>query len=314
VQGAAPNHALTEYYLDIFQIDLTLDGYLFLLQKVQSDERLTWISIADINRGETTDGKILYINALYNDFDNRTALTAELSTLQNSFSASYLVDREKYGITLPVDTTKPILAGVLGKEKMLDVSLTARQLALILGFAANLRGFEFATIDENIVLHPYGWIEVTQPTKIQTELISLAAMLNGSDLVLENRCDKFFRVSITPEAIYFDDALFLFSVKADDLKATETKIQAIVRRQSFDTGFGKVKDKAEVFTLSLQFVHDLKNLSSNNYPTDKEEAIKIEDRYKKGLHQDVAFKALGLRNMVRREAGVFRFVLPYTLF
>ena len=29
VQGAAPNHALTEYYLDIFHIDLTLDGYLF---------------------------------------------------------------------------------------------------------------------------------------------------------------------------------------------------------------------------------------------------------------------------------------------
>ena len=40
VQGAAPNHALTEYYLDVFQITLTLDGYLFLQQKIKSDERL----------------------------------------------------------------------------------------------------------------------------------------------------------------------------------------------------------------------------------------------------------------------------------
>lgn len=29
VQGAAPNHALTEYYLEIFQVELNLDGYFF---------------------------------------------------------------------------------------------------------------------------------------------------------------------------------------------------------------------------------------------------------------------------------------------
>lgn len=33
VQGSAPNHALTEYYLEIFQIELTLDGYLVLGRK-----------------------------------------------------------------------------------------------------------------------------------------------------------------------------------------------------------------------------------------------------------------------------------------
>ncbi len=36
VQGAAPNHALTEYYLEIFQINLTLEGYLFLQQKIKA--------------------------------------------------------------------------------------------------------------------------------------------------------------------------------------------------------------------------------------------------------------------------------------
>ncbi len=63
VQGAAPNHALTEYYLEIFQIDLTLEGYLFLQQKIKADDRLAWFSIDEMVRGETTDGKIPYIKA-----------------------------------------------------------------------------------------------------------------------------------------------------------------------------------------------------------------------------------------------------------
>ena len=61
VQGAAPNHALTEYYLEIFRIDLTLEGYLFLQQKIKSDDLFAWFSIDEMVRGETTDGKIPYI-------------------------------------------------------------------------------------------------------------------------------------------------------------------------------------------------------------------------------------------------------------
>lgn len=157
VQGAAPNHALTEYYLTIFQIDLTLDGYLFLQQKIKTDDRLVWFSIEDMTRSETADGKIPYIKALYDDFeDDRSALEDELIALPESFSGRYRLDREKYGMTLPVDPGKPVFAGVLGKEKPVDVSLTTRQLELVLGLAAYMRGFEFSKNEEGIVFHPYG--------------------------------------------------------------------------------------------------------------------------------------------------------------
>lgn len=312
VQGAAPNHALTEYYLDIFQIDLTLEGYLFLQQKLNTDERLVWLSIADIERGETSDNKIPYIKALYNDFDgDRSALAAELKALPDSFVAGYLFQPNKYGITLPIDFAKPILTGALGKDKPLNLHLTTRQSALVLGLAAHLRGFEFTTLVENIVLHPFGWIEVSGQGLIQAELTALAALLNGGDLVMENHHDILFRLSIAPEVIFFADELFSFSVQLADLNSTKTKIPVKLQRYAFETGLGCISKKTEVFLLTLEFVHKLKALSDRSFSTDNDEALKTEDNYKKGLHKEVRFQALGLRNLVRQEDGVFRFVLPY---
>ncbi len=314
VQGSAPNHALTEYYLDIFQIELTLDGSLFLQQKIKTDERLVWISIDELASGETTDGKIPYIKALYDDFsDDRSALEAELTALPDSFASRYLFTPSKYGVTLPIDHQSPVLAGVLGKEKPLDLNLTARQLVILLGLAAHLRGFEFATIEENIVFHPYGWIDVANNSAIQAELISLAALLNGSDLIIENHRDLLFRLSISPEVVFFDDALFSFSVTLADMNGIQTKIPATINRRSFDTALGSVKDKAEVVKLTLEFTHNLKKLSDHPFSTDNDEAVKIEDTYKKGLHKEPKFVALGLRNLIRREAGIVKFVLGFTI-
>lgn len=314
VQGAAPNLALTEYYLDIFRIDLTLEGYLHLRRRVETDERLVWFSLAEMARGETADGKIPYIKALYDDFGNdQAAFEAALSALPNSFAADFLFQEKKYGITLPVDPLKSILAGKLGKDKPLDLPLTARQLALVLGLAAHLRGFEFARLAENIILHPYGWIEVSGQTGIRKELKELAAMLNGGDWGMENRSDTFFRLSIAPEVIFFADELFSFSVRDVDLKATKNKIPVTLQRQAFETALGRVSQIAEVFELSLNLVHKLKTLSSHSFSTDNEEAVKIEDNYEKELHKEAKFRALGLRKLVHRNGGVFRFVLPFAI-
>lgn len=127
VQGAAPNHALTEYYLAIFYVELTLDGYLFLRRKVDSDARLVWFSIADIADGEAVDGKTLYIKALYADYaGDRASLSVDLSELPDSSAPGYLLNKEKFGIMLPTYPGKPVAAGLLGKEKPLVLTLSAR--------------------------------------------------------------------------------------------------------------------------------------------------------------------------------------------
>ena len=312
VQGAAPNHALTEYYLEIFQIDLTLEGYLFLQQKIKSDDRLAWFSIEDMVRGEAIDGKIPYIKALFNDFANdSSALAAELRTLPDSFASRYLFQPPKYGLILPIDHKKSLLAGVLGKEKALVINLTGRQLAILLGLASHLRGFEFARIEENITFHPFGWIEVKHNSLLQSELISLAGLLKDSDLIIENHRDCLFRLSISPDVVYFDEKLFSFAVKQADLNGIQTKIPVNIHRESFDTALGKVKGNTEEFKLTLEFVHKLQSLIVHQFSTDNEDAVKIEDTYKKGLHKEPRFLALGLRSLIRREAGIFKFVLVF---
>lgn len=308
VQGSAPNHALTEYYLDIFQVELTLEGYLFLQQQIKRDDRLVWFAIDDVAKGETAGGKIAYVKALVDDFDNdRLALKTELLVLPDSFAAGYLFDPPKYGLTLLIDAEKPLLAGVLGKEKLLDMALTPRQLSVLLGLAAHGRGFEFATVEENIAFHPYGWIDVKNNPTLQAELKQLAELFKGTDLIIENHHDVLFRLSINPDVVYFDETLFTYSVCNADLSGTKTKIPVNIERKALATALGMTKVKVEEFSVTLELAHKLQQLSVKQFSSDNEEAVKIEDTYEKGLHKKSNFSALGLRKLIRRESGVIKF-------
>ena len=312
VQGTAPNHAFTEYYLDIFQIELTLEGYLYLLEKTKGDERLVWFSLDEMAKGETSDSKMAYIKALFDDFDNdRTALKTALQQLPDSFKSAYLCQLPKYGLTIPIDHHKPLIAGVLGKEKPLDLNLSDYQLKLLLAIAAHLRGFEFEALAQTIKLHPLGWLEIKHDPHLQRELIQLAALLKkaDADFSIENIRDTFFRLSIIPEIVNLDESLFSFVVKPSDLDSIETKIPVSIRRDAFETAIGWVKRKTEVFKLTLEFVSRLRELAEKDWNAENEYAVRIEDAYKKGLHKEPKFCALGLRSLIRREDGMIKVVV-----
>jgi 8-oxo-dGTP pyrophosphatase MutT (NUDIX family) len=313
VQGTAPNHAFTEYYLDIFQIELTLEGYLYLLEKTKHDERLVWFSLDEMAKGEAADGKMAYIKALFDDFDNdRTALKTALQQLPDSFKSAYLCQLPKYGLTLPIDHHKPLIAGVLGKEKPLDLELSDYQLKLVLALAAHLRGFEFESLTQTIKMHPLGWLEVKNDPGLQRELIQLAALIKKADVdfSIEAIQDTFFRLSITPEIVHFDESLFSFAVKQSDLDSVETKIPVSIHRVAFETVMGRVKGKTEAFKLTLEFVSRLNELAKKDWNAENEHAVRIEDAYKKGLHKESKFCALGLRSLIRREDGMIKVVCP----
>jgi len=312
VQGSASNHALTEYYLDVFQIELTLEGYLFLQQQLKRDDRLVWFAIDDVAKGETADGKIAYIKALIDDFDDdRLTLKTELLALLDSFTAGYLFDPPKYGLTLLIDAEKPLLAGGLGKEKPLDLVLTPRQAEVLLGLAAHCRGFEFETVEENIIFHPYGWIDVKNNPALQAELKQLTELVKDTDVIIENHQDVLFRLSINPAVVYFDESLFTYSVHKIDMTGTKTKIPVTIKRKSLATALGITKVQAEEFKVTLAFAHKLQKLSERAFAADNEEAVKIEDTYEKGLHKESKFSILGLRKLIHRDAGVIKFCCKF---
>ncbi|OAH96209.1 hypothetical protein [Methylomonas methanica] len=310
VQGVAPNHALTEYYLDIFRIELTLEGFLFLQQRIAGDERLAWLTLEDIARGESNDGKIPYIKALYDDFEgDRAALVAALRELPDSFAPGYRLDRDNYGIILSLNASVPITAGVLGKEKPLALALSAYQGQLLLGLAAHLRGFVLVADKPSLLLHPFGWIEVVDDSALQRELCDLAAALKDGEIIVEVRRERYFRLSVRPDLVYFDDDLYAFTVDREDLRSVRTKISVNISRRAFVTALGTVESQVESFKLPLELVNKLIDLAERQFTADNELAVKVEDAYKKGLDREPRFKALGLRKLVHRVDGVMRFAV-----
>lgn len=315
VQGAAPYHALTEYHLEIFGIVLNLDGYFHLCRRIKGDERLVWFSIDEMVRGESTDGKVAYIKALFDDYGNdRERLREDLANIPVSFQCGFLFKPEKYGMTLTQSLDKPVIAGVLGKEKPLDTRLSMEQHAILLGLAAHVKGFEFSSSPENIRFHPCGWVEIAENMAMQSSLRRLTDTLKNIDVIIENHSDTFFRLSVCPEILFFDETLFTISFRRSDLRDTRLKISALVTRKTLDTAFGKIEEKSEEFKVTIEFSHKLIKLRDNKFSAENDDALKAEDAYKKGLHKEPRFQSLGLRSLIRRDSGVIGLTIPYTLF
>jgi 8-oxo-dGTP pyrophosphatase MutT (NUDIX family) len=313
VQGSAPNHALTDYHFEVFQIELTLEGYLFLQRQVAQDGRLVWFSPKDMLPGQSGQD-LPYLHALLADFDNDSvAFEQTLAALPDSFSAGYCVDKPKYGVTLLLDTEKPVLAGMLGKEKPLDVLLTANQNALLLGLAAHNHGFKFASITENITFQTYGWVDVRHHPLLQAELRQLALLFKGSDIYIENHQDALFRLSVNPAMVYFDEALFTFSVQQADLMSTQVKIPVSLSRKALPTALGQVNGLTETFKMKLESVHNFRKIYEQPLYADNDEAVKIEDAYNKTLHKEPVFLAFGLRKLLRREDGFLKFCCQFEI-
>jgi len=306
VQGSAPNHALTEYFINLYEIELTLEGFCFLQRKEKEDERIVWFTLDDIENGKTADGKIAYINALYDDFDGSPAeLKESLGALKNSFSANYYFNKEKYGITLPQKAAQPIVAGVLGKESKLEIELSAKQLKILLGLAAHLREFKFSKLDPDIELHPYGWVKVRENTQLQTDLIELSGYLsNQKIIVLESQNDCYFRVSVVPTIIYFDDAYFSFSINQSDLDGSANKIPYLIQREVIGTTLGHTEVVKITENRSLELASDLQKMIQTEYSADNEFASKTKDNYRKALQP--SFHKLGHRGLIRQEGSRYK--------
>jgi hypothetical protein len=311
LEGSAPNHALTEYYFSLFQIDLTLEGYFFLTQQVKSNNHLVWLSVDEVINKQSNDGKVLYIHALFADYDKPTDLKADLLALPESFiNRYYFENRDKY--TIKLSQNKPIYFGSSGKEKPLAVDLTERQAGLLLALAAHNRGFKFSSLVDGVVLQPFAWVEVNN-LLLQNELITLASLFKNTEFIIENKQDYLFRFSVHPDLLFFDDELFTYTVRQKDLEDIKKKVSIHLSRAAIVSPMGEIAAQSGDFIISLELAGGLHKLANKPYSTEDDKAEKIEDLYKKSLHKEDRFLALGLKGLLRREAGMIKFCAAYSL-
>lgn len=299
VQGAKSNHALTEYFLEIYAIELTLEGFCFLQQKIaENKDEFAWFSLDDIVQGKTSDGKTAYIEALYDDFEERDYLKSAMEDLEDSFKTNYINchDPAKFRIVLPGDVTQPICAGSPGKETANDLPLDESTLSLLLGLAAHLRGFVFLERATAFNLHPCGWIEVKDDSELQAELVKLTEVFKGSkEIALENQKHRWFRLSIAPDCVFFDDDYFYCSYNRKDLQGRKNKIQVTAMRKQFGTRLGIVTEGIKVVEAPRNVIKAL--VDQNAFLTDS-----VRDSYRKsGLHD--CLSSLGMRALLRQDTG-----------
>ena len=311
LEGSAPNHALTEYYFSLFQIYLTLEGYFFLIQQVKNNDRLVWFSVGEVINKKSKDGKLLYINALLADYNNMADLKADLLALPESFiNRYYFENRDKY--TIKLSQNKPIYFGSSGKEKPLALDLTERQAGLLLALAAHNRGFKFSSLVDGVVLQPFAWVEVNN-LSLQNELIALASLFKNTEFIIENKQDYLFRFSVHPDLLFIDDELFTYSVRQKDLDSIKTKTPINLMRAAISTPMGVCASKTEDFLLSFDLAMGLHELSQTSYTATHEEAKKTKDNCRKFFDKNESFLALGLKNLLREEAGMIKFCAVYSL-
>ena len=125
---------------------------------------------------------------------------------------------------------------------------------------------------------------------------------------------RYFRLSINPSTVFFADSLFRVLVNADDLAScTKSRIPLTIERQGFATALGWVSPKTEVFKLMLDFVSQVTKLAAQPKPDADDQAVRIDDAYKKGLHKKPTFSELGLRRLIRREDGEIKVVLALSV-
>ena len=219
-------------------------------------------------------------------------------------------NRDKY--TIKLSQNKPLYVGSSGKEKPLAIVLTERQAGLLLALAAHNRGFKFSSLVDGVCLQPFAWVEVND-LSLQNELIALVSLFKNTEFIIENKQDSLFRFSVHPDVLFFDDELFTYSVRQEDLKDIKKKVSIHLSRGAIVNPMGEIAAQSEDFLISLELAGGLHKLANKPYSTEDDKAEKIEDLYKKSLHKEDTFLALGLKGLLRREAGMIKFCAVYSL-
>lgn len=259
--GAAPNYALTQYFLRIYSLQLSTVGYLTLQQTLKrKSSHIIECTLDEIAIGITSDGaKKLRIDAIYSDFAaDRHMLRQELAKLPNSYTNRYTYNSEKDSLIFSLQ--HDILLGEAGKEKVFKVELNPEQKNLLSGMAAHGKGLSMQ-LNKNysITLHQYGWIEIND-AMLLSQLTALSKYLRQHGFpYLELVESRYIRLSLPPEFIFFDPSFFSYSLQQQD----EYNWLWQLHRQSISTVLGDVIAASESVTLKRSLASLLKNIASN---------------------------------------------------
>ena len=217
VEGARNAHALTEYRIALFDIALTPEGEMRLLNRIDDNpDKLIWFSVADLIRPTgRTDGKRAFIDAIADQFRAKDQLRTFFESIPSSSTIEYQFSDQAASVELPASPGMPILIGATGKERARRIELNSEEYALLLVLGVWGKGLELKTEPSHISLIPGGWVKV-KSAEAQKTLAALQAQLVAGDLPLFQQVGQHYvRLSVHPRHLFFGGKMFDYSLSTE---------------------------------------------------------------------------------------------------
>jgi 8-oxo-dGTP pyrophosphatase MutT (NUDIX family) len=299
VEGAGANHALTEYRIHVFHIQLTLDGLFQLARQYEQDPNLTWFDLGELEQARSIDGKMAYIDALIADYPTPQQWQAALKLIEASYQSRYPLDHDTHAITLPPAIDQPLLCGKTGKEQKIAVALNTEDLSLLTSLCLYAKYPDSKLSYDTITALPNAWLEVKDPA-MQVALKELAIKLQQAGCsIVEGYKEQYYRCALAPEHIYFDDTLFSYTLSSSGV-GSSVKTDLVIKRSNI-----AIDVKFDLITAEPSSVTKPLSIGLNSGLAKITKGVDIDpgvmESINKGLRRDLGplCRSIGLRRIVR---------------
>jgi 8-oxo-dGTP pyrophosphatase MutT (NUDIX family) len=301
VEGARNNHALTQYNVVVYPIQLTDDGELKLLQtENEYVSEFAWFSIDDLFRLTRIDGKRAFVDALSRakGLDGIEWLT----NMQDSSAIPYSYDSESDAIDVPGEVGGAFAFGKSGKETPKEVDLDIEEWGLLALLAWHGKKLQVTADSEQICLLGNGWVRLLTPEILQHARRLAGKMTVAGLPVPKLRSDMFCRLDVDPPYLFLDRKLFSYELPEGD-----DKQRMVLRLASVKTPWGELHGASKNFDLSRNMVRIVRAIECGEDPTaearDAKRGIKAGDVPKQIRESFQLVRTLGLRMFVSNTKG-----------
>ena len=218
VEGARNNHAYTEYLIRLFHIKLTAKGEARLLDLVTDNpDQFTWFSPSELARESPPGTRAAFVDAMLTNWGKRTE--DELMHVPDSTGVSYRFDLDQQAVSVPFRAGQPFRIGKTGKERSRPTNLDHAAVGIVLANSWHAKGLPFDDVSQGVVLLPGGWVKIDDPALAEHVLAVTGTLRKSKHPFIECHNDRYFRMSIAPEILFFNEELFRYDLgvpKAED--------------------------------------------------------------------------------------------------
>lgn len=297
VEGGKNNHALTEYRIRLYSIQLNQRGLVRLFDFVsQQPPCFSWFSETELLAGRNSGGDTAFVDAIIEHKNLHPNLTLANESFLDKF---FKPESTGCGMTIPLAPSQPLLDGKAGKPlAKIYADLTKDEHNWLLALACHAKELPIENTTHSLLR--YGWVRLNESDgkiinqlkeKLESKGLAAIEILDG----------RYARISSATSAIFLDDQCFSYRIGCEN--ATEYFIEIKLRR--LNSAIGTSKPRLLRARVPYSVFHLFQSVASGNK---KEYSQKVEQaEMQRMINQSVGsdHKKLGLRMLINFQSWCF---------